>query len=60
MPKNAIYLAKNAVKNQIFFPAEKLIILLIGNLRLLFSNAHAEAGMRDITAIQVYLWCVII
>ena len=45
MPKkNAINLAKKAVKNHIFFVV-KLIILLIGNLQLTFSNAISEAGM---------------
>ena len=33
--------------------AEKLIILLIGNLRLPFLNANSGAGMRNITVIQV-------
>ena len=58
MPKNAIYLAKNAIKNQTFcqmlcgvrfFNA----FYAIRNLGLPFSNANSEAGMRDITAIQV-------
>ena len=53
MSKNAIFLAKNAVKNQMFFLSEKLIILLRRNLRLPFSNVISDAGMRDITAIQV-------
>ena len=57
MPKNAIYFAKNAVKNQTIFLTEKLIILLIGNLRLPFLNANSEAGMWDIHS--SFIWCVI-
>ena len=54
MPKNAIYLAKNAVKNQtLVFLSRKLIISLIRNVGLPFSNADSEAGIWDITAIQV-------
>ena len=45
MSKNAIYMAKNAVKNQTFFLSGKLIISLIRNVRLPFSNADSEAGM---------------
>ena len=52
--KNAIYLAKNIVKIQMFFfSAEKLFISLTRNLWLPFSNANSEACMRDINAIQV-------
>ena len=42
--KNAIPLAKNAVEIRMFFSflAEKLIILLIRNLRLPFSNAYVR------------------
>ena len=35
------------------FLSEKLIIFFIRNVRLPFSNANSEAGMWDITAIQV-------
>ena len=53
MTKNAIYLAKNVIKNQTFFLSEKFIISLIRNLRLPFSNANSEAGMWDTNATQV-------
>ena len=58
MPKNTIYLAKNAIKNQtvffcFVFLSGKSRISLIRNLRLPFSNANSEACVWDINAIQV-------
>ena len=40
-------------KSSFIFLAKKLIILLIRNLWLPFSKVNSEAGMGDITAIQV-------
>ena len=51
MPKNAIYLVKNAVKNQTFFSG-KIYISLIRNLLWLFSDSNSEAG-GGVIAIQV-------
>ena len=50
MSKNAIYLAKNGVKNQTFCQMLCSVQIMkafytIRNLRLLFSNANSEAGM---------------
>ena len=56
MTKNAIFLAKNAGKNQTFLFIGKSDNFAYRKLRLPFSNANSEAGMRDITAI---IWCVI-
>ena len=54
MPKNAFYLAKNVVKNQMLCSVRIFNAFYTKrNLRLPFSNANSEAGMRDITAIQV-------
>ena len=59
MSKNAVYLAKNVVKNQTFFEiilSGKLIISLIRKVRLPFSNADSEAGHYCHSS---FVWCVI-
>ena len=43
---SAIYVAKNAIKNQTF--------CLYQIVRLSFSNANSEAGVWDIATIQVF------
>ena len=58
MTKNAIYWAKNAVKNQTFFQMHYSVRIFNAfytnrNLRFQNSNVNSEACMQDINTIQV-------